>query len=304
MERAKTIITNTNSNVRVYLIKKTRGKGTHSAVIFPNAINESIKATYRENFVNFIEGKEVREYDGVHHETDTIQTVPTMELEEWGRIKTAIETAESENRHLDKQRFNDDYSLLVVVFEANFNSKVHRSYLIAKYRKTDIWYKKSIKFTFTGGILKEVEKDIFILNGCIDAVISDKKTFILMPKNFESIFNYYRKSEEILEGNKNNIEGWVFLDNPLKFYNSIQGKKIATLKMARALQKSLAVLNSLSPKDVKNTLTKYDEFKNIYYDKKDRIVVTDKNRDLIIDILLDVYAKNLFNDKLIHTKGV
>jgi hypothetical protein len=304
MEQAKNIITNSNSNVRVYFIKKTRGKGTHSAVIFPNAINNSIKAAYSENFTFFTDDKNVREYDGVYYETDTIQIVPTKELEEWGRIKTAIENAESKKKLLNEQSFNDDYTLLVVLYEANFVGKIQRTYLVAKYRKTDTWYKKSIKFAFTGGILKEVGKEIFILNGCIDAVISNENAYILMPKNFETIFNYYKKSEETLKNNKGNIESWTFLDDPQKFYNCIQGIKIATLKMARALQKSLAVLNNLTPQQVKSKLAKYDVFKDIQYDKNDRIIVTKGNRDLIIDILLNVYAKNIFNDELIHTKGV
>ena len=125
-----------------------------------------------------------------------------------------------------------------------------------------------------------------------------------MQKNFEAIFNYYKKSVETLEINKNSIEAWSFLDDPIKFYNCVQGKKGATLKMARALQKSLAKLNKLTPQEVKGKLTIYNEFKEIQYDKDDKIVVTGKNRDLIIDILLDVYAKNLFDDGLVHTKGV
>ncbi|MDR1230841.1 MAG: DUF4868 domain-containing protein [Spirochaetaceae bacterium] len=304
MELAKSIITNKDANVRVYFIKKTRGKGAHSAVIFPNAINTSIKASYRENFVHFTDSKEVREYDGVHHETETIQTVPLVELMEWERIKSAIETAESTNKILDKQSFNDDYTLLIVVFELNFDDSIRQIYLVAKYRKIDTWYKRSIKYAFTGGILKEVNREIFILNGCIDAAISNGNMYILMPKNFESIFNYYKKAEETLNANKNYIEGWFFLDNPRKFYNCIQGKKGATLKIVRALQKSSMLLNKLTPQEVKNTLTAYNKFKDIQYDKNDKIIVTERTRDLIIDILRDVYAKNLFTDELIRTKGV
>ena len=304
MELTKNIITKTDSNVRVYFIKKTKGKGDHSAVIFPNAINASIKAAYIENFDHFTNGKEIREYDGVHHETDTIQMVPSSELEEWGRIKSAIETAEHENKILDIDSFNDDYTLLVVMFEASFDTGMQRTYFAAKYRKIDTWYKKSIKYAFTGGTLKEVGKDIFILNGCIDAVISNNNAYILMQKNFESIFNYYKKSVEILETNKDNIESWSFLDDPQGFYSNIQGKKGATLKIARAIQKSLDKLNKLTPQEVKGTLTTYDTFKGIQYDENDKIIVTSKNRDLIIDILLNVYAKNLFDDELVHTKGV
>ena len=301
MDFARNIIANTNSNIRVYFIKKSRGKGgDHSAAIFPNAINDSIKSSYCNNFNSFTNGKEIREYDGVHQETDTIQSIPTSDLNEWTRIVAAIDIAERDDVLIDKNNFNDDYSLIVITFEMADGDTIKKVYLVAKYRKTDVWYKKSVKYAFVGETLQEVGKEIYVLNGCIDAVISVENTYILMPNNFESIFNYYKKSEESIEENRTSIEGWSFLDDPTKFLNCVKGKKGATLKMARVLQKSLATLNSLTPQAV---MTVYTEFNDIQYDEEDKIVVTEKNRDLIIDILLNVYAKNIFNDELVHTKG-
>jgi hypothetical protein len=124
-----------------------------------------------------------------------------------------------------------------------------------------------------------------------------------MPKNFESVFNYYRKSEELIEANRTSIEAWSFLAEPKKLLDNIRGKKGATLKMARVIQKSLATLNALTPQEVKNKLTQYEQFQEIEYDTNDRIIVTGKNKDMIIDILLNVYAKNLFTDELVQTKG-
>jgi hypothetical protein len=304
MNFAKSIIENTNANIRVHFIKKSRSRGgTHSAVIFPNAIDEKIKAVYRENFSTFTDGKELREYDGVHKETDTIQSVPTSDLDEWTRITAAIDIAEQNNVVLDMTNFGDDYSLIVVTYEAVAYGEIHRVHLVAKYRKTDVWYKKSIKYTVIGGLLKEVDKEIFILNGCIDAVISAESVNILMPKNFEDIFNYYEKSKTLVEESRTSIEAWAFLDDPVKLLDSIQDKKGAILKMARVIQKSLDTLNALTPAIVKSKLIQYEEFNGIEYDEQDRIVVTRKNRDMIINILLNIYAKNLFTDELVHTKG-
>jgi len=273
-------------------------------VIFPNAISEKIKAVYKENFNFFTNGKNVREYDGVHYETETIQTIPTVELNEWDRIKNAISDAEEKNNHLNSNDFTDDYSLVITVFEKSSNADIQKAYLVAKYRKTETWYHKRIKYTYSGGILEEAEKEIYILDGCIDTIISDKDAYILMQNKFESIFNFYENSKNILESNKGSIEMWTFLDDPEKFLNCIKGKKGPILRMARVLQKSLAKLNKLTPHEVKGKLTKYDEFKDIEFDENDRIIVTAKNRDLIIDVLLDKYAKNLFSDELIYTKGV
>jgi hypothetical protein len=155
-----------------------------------------------------------------------------------------------------------------------------------------------------GRTQREIDQEIYILNGCIDAAIIDGDTYILMPNNFESIFNYYKKSIEIVESNRENIEGWIFLSDSKKFYNYIQGKKRATLRVARILKKSLATLNSLTPHEIKEKLIIYEEFKDLQYDENDRIIVSAKTRDLIIDILLNVYVKNLFNDELVYTKGM
>jgi hypothetical protein len=303
MDQVKNIILDANSNVRVYFIKKQRGKGEHSAIIFPNNINTKIKKNYQENFNQFTDGKGIREYDGLHQEIDTIQTVPTNYLEEWIRRQSAIEVAQKKNALLNKQNFSDDYSLIIIMFERKSTVGIQNVYLVAKYRKVDTWYKKSIKYSFTGHTLKEVDDEIYILNGSIDAVISSENTYILMQNNFELIFNYYKKIEETFINNKNNIENWAFLDNPKKFYNSIKDKKGATKKMARILQKSLETINNLTPQAVKRKLSKHKEFKDIQYDKKNRIIVTDKNRDLIINILLNIYAKNILTDQIVQTKG-
>ena len=258
MEQTKNIVENT-TNLRVYFIKKINRTGNYVAIIFPNAINGRIRDNYQNNFNNFTFNKEIREYDGVHHETDTIQTVPTCDLIEWKRIKAAITIAEEENAMLCEQNFTDNYNFVVVMFEKVIDENLESVYLIAKYRKTDTWYLKSVKYNFVGGTLKEQDEEIYILNGCIDAAISNNETYILMPKNFESIFNHYRKSERALAKNKDNMESWTFLDEPTKFYNSIQGKKSATLKMERVFRKSLEILNSVSPKEVRNRLSSYNK---------------------------------------------
>ena len=304
MEQTKNIIENA-TNVRVYFIKKAAGRSkNHTAVIFPNAINDKIKESYQGNFCAFTKTKEVCEYDGVHQKSDAIQSVATSDLDEWTHIRTAITTAEEQNIRLTKESFTDDYSLIVVVFEKATSTDIERVFLVTKYKKTESWYHKSVKYTFVGGTLKEADKEIFVLNGYIDVVITEDDTYILVPKNFESIFNYSQKIVEFIEENKANIESWAFLNDPSEFYKCIRNTKTAWPKMERVLRKSLEILNSLTPKVAREKLSHYEEFKSIEYDVNDKIVVNSKNRDLIIDILLNVYAKNLFNDELVQTKGV
>jgi hypothetical protein len=272
-------------------------------MIFPNAIIDAVREAYRNNVSAFTDGKEIREYDGVHHETDTIQQVATSDLDEWTRISAAINTAEQNQALIDKDSFSDDYSLIVITYEAAEDDCVRQTHLVAKYRKTDVWYKKSVKYSIVGETFEEVKGDIFILNGCVDAIVADENTFILMPKNFELIFNYYKKSEELIQNRVDDIKKWAFLDNPEKFLNCINGKKGATLKMARILKNNLNNINSLTPEVVKESLSQYEKFNEINYNDDGKIVVRDQHRDLIIDILLNVFAKSILTGELVRTKG-
>lgn len=81
-------------------------------------------------------------------------------------------------------------------------------------------------------------------------------------------------------------------------------KKGPTTKLARALEKAVGDFSVLEPSDVRNRLTQYEEFKNLDYDENDRIKFTPAVRDMIIDIVRSSYARHLFADTLIHTKGV
>jgi len=305
MVQVKNLIESTNANVRVYFVKKTRKQRTeHSAIIFPNALNEKIIATYKSNFLNFVSGRALREYDEVHQERETIQFLPASELDEWVRIKSAIGVAEREQLLLNKQDFKDDYSLVVVMIEGLINGKQEQVYFIAKYRKVENWYKKSIRYSFTADTLKEVESEIYVLDGCIDAVICDDAAYILSPANFETIFNHYSKSRELVINSESDVATWDFLDKPQQFYDSIKKSKTAMLKMARVLRKSIQKINNLKPGTVKAVLMAHTEFRDICFDNDDRIIVTKGSRDLIIAILLNEYALDLFTNELVNTKGV
>ena len=53
MHRINDIINNSESNIRVYLLKKKGYKGNYEAVIFPNKLDQKVKTTYAENYQHF-----------------------------------------------------------------------------------------------------------------------------------------------------------------------------------------------------------------------------------------------------------
>lgn len=304
MDRIKSIVNNKESSIRVYLLKKKGYKGRYEAVLFPNSLDEKIRKTYAENFESFCNGRSIGEYDSVHSEKGTIKRLAVSDLSYWAGMVEAIAVADRERCLLNKGNFTDDYSVIVLVYEKNNNGRVDRAYMIAQYRKVESWYKKSIKFGFSANTIKHMDKDIFVLNGCIDLVLVEDDVFVLQETSFERMFNFYEKSKRTVESKKAVIESWRFLDKPSEFYKDVYGKKGPTTKLARALDKATIDFSQIEPIIVKQTLCQYDEFSALSYDNQNRIKFSPVVRDIIIDILRHSYARHLFSDSIVHTKGV
>ena len=304
MERVKNIVNDTNSNVRIYLLKKQGYKGQYEAVIFPNALDDKVKETYSENLTHFCDNRGISEYDSVHSEKETIKKLPVSDLSYWENMLNAMTTADKNSALLTKENFTDNYSAIVLVYEKLVDEVVQKTYLLAQYRKIDSWYRRSVKFGFVANTIQFKDEEIFVLNGCIDTVIVDTDVFVLQETAFEKVFNYYEKSKKTVTGRKSEIENWQFLDDPKAFYADVSNKKGPITKLARALEKSPLEFSKLEPTVVRATLSQYDEFSNLTYDDNDKIKFTSSVRDLIIDILRHSYTRNLFSDNLIHTKGV
>ena len=304
MERIKDIIGDDKSNVRVYLLKKKGYKGQYEAVVFPNALDQKIKETYATNYEHFCGERKITEYDSVHSEKGTIKKISLADLPYWGNMIAALSNADQNRIILNKENFTDDYAAIVLAYERVKDAHVENTYLVAQYRKVESWYKRSVKFGFVANTIKQKDEEIFVLNGCIDTAIVGEDVFVLQETAFEKVFSYYEKSKRIVSARKAEIENWRFLDDPKSFYENVVGKKGATTKLARALEKAVGDFSSLEPTMVRQTLSQYDEFKDLSYDGNDRIKFKPAVRDLIIDILRLTYARDLFSDSLVHTKGV
>lgn len=304
MERIKDIIGDDKSNVRVYLLKKKGYKGQYEAIVFPNALDQKIKETYATNYEHFCGERKITEYDSVHSEKGTIKKISLADLPYWGNMIAALSNADQNRIILNKENFTDDYAAIVLAYERVKDAHVENTYLVAQYRKVESWYKRSVKFGFVANTIKQKDEEIFVLNGCIDTAIVDEDVFVFQETAFEKVFSYYEKSKRIVSARKAEIENWRFLDDPKSFYENVVGKKGATTKLARALEKAVGDFSSLEPTMVRQTLSQYDEFKDLSYDDNDRIKFKPAVRDLIIDILRLTYARDLFSDSLVHTKGV
>lgn len=292
-----------NASVRLYLLKKD-GRKKFAAFRLPNGIDDDVKEKYCSNLEHFTYGRSFGTYDFVHTEKNALIEHETKKISMWINMQDSLKKADDDNVFLQNDNFDDDYSVIVIDYSYRSKDEIIHTYLVSKYMKTDTWYKKGFKFAFTANGLVEKKNDIIVLNGCIDVVIDRGTTIILNEKNFENLFNYFESAKKMVADAKPEIEKWPILTSVDVFFAKATAGKIRTLKLANALKNSKTDWSKISNKKVKDVLSGDERFAAITFDEKDRIVCTDANADLIIDIIREVYSKQLFTEEIIETKGV
>lgn len=292
-----------NASVRLYLLKKD-GRKKFVAYRLPNGIDNDIKEKYCSNLEHFIDGRPFGTYDFVHTEKNTLIELETEKISMWTSMQESLKKADDENVFLHNKNFDDDYSVIVIDYSYRVEDKIIHTYLVSKYMKTDTWYKKGFKFAFTADGLVEKKNEIIVLNGCIDVVINGDTTVIINEKNFENLFNYFEAAKKMVDEAKPEIEKWPILTSVDVFFAKATAGKTRTLRLANALKNSKTDWSKIPNKKVKDVLSGDERFASITFDEKDQIVCTEANADLIIDIIREVYSKQLFTEEIIETKGV
>ena len=303
MNMQELIIKLRQATVKLYLVKKAK-KGLFEAYRLPNGIDDDVKEKYCSNLAHFTEGRTFSVYDFVHKEKNSLVELETNKVERWSVLKDSLITADRDNMLLNGSTFNDDYNIIIVDFGYRENETIEHVYLISKYMKTETWYKKGLKFAFTANGLVEKREDIIVLSGCIDVVLTKEKIVVLNEKNFEDIFNYYETAKKLIEDSKPEIAEWDIMTETEVFFTKVFSGKTRVLKLANALKTSKTDWKSIPNERVKEVLNTDDRFSSIQFDENSKVICTDKNVDLIIDIIREVYSKQLFTGEIIETKGV
>ena len=148
-----------SANVSLYLLKK-EGRKTFAAYRLPNGIDEDISEKYRSNFEHFIAGRSFGTYDFVHSEKNALIELETSKIPLWTSMFESIIKANDDGVLLQKDNFDDDYSVIVIDFSYQTNDRILHTYFVSKYMKTDTWYKKGVKFAFTANGVEKEKQDI------------------------------------------------------------------------------------------------------------------------------------------------
>ena len=119
MERIEKLITDSQVEVRLYLLKKVGRKGKYEAVVFPNDLDNAIKENYANNFRNFCGECEIVDYDCLHSEKGAIKKLPLTDLNYWDNLFNAISEADEKKARLTKKNVTDNYSVIVISYRKN-----------------------------------------------------------------------------------------------------------------------------------------------------------------------------------------
>ena len=133
------------ASVCLYLLKKNR-RSDFIAFRLPNSIDEELKAKYCLNFEQLVEGRSFGTYDFLHSEKNVLVEIETDKIALWDKIQESIKKANIDGVFLQKDNFNDDYSIVVVDFSNPSNGDVEHTFFVSKYIKTNTWIKKGIVF--------------------------------------------------------------------------------------------------------------------------------------------------------------
>lgn len=274
------------------------------------------KLTDDETFIWFLEGSKWKAYN-LQEIPDLIRRLQSENVKqkaEIERLTLAVEELKGENKVIHKE--NDE--LLGKIERLTKENSNVISMNDALYREKAELQKQVDELTEENGYLKQcadnfladyqkAQKQVDELTEereNIDVVINGDSIVILNEKNFENIFNYFEAAKKMVDDAKPQIQNWTFLTSVDVFFNKATAGKTRTLRLANALKNSKTDWSKISSKTVKDVLTGDERFVSITFDENDQIVCTDSNADLIIDIIREVYSKQLFTEEIIETKGV
>lgn len=292
-----------NSTIIVFFVRKIK-KNDYAAYRLPNGLDEDVKSKYTNNLSNFVAGKTVGDYDFVHKDKTRVPKIAIDSVEVWNHVLSSINHSVANGVLLKRSNFSDDYKMIVIDCTYVEGETITHFYLIAKYMKPDTWYKKGLKFGFTADTIVEKKSDIIVLNGCLDAVIFGDDLFVLQERNFEELFNYYEAAKTLVSSNKDSIESWPFMANADIFFTKATSGKTRMLKLANAFKNAKTDWTAIQPQALKSQLQSDERFSAIEFSADDKIICTTENIDLLIDIVREVYSKQLVTNKIIETKGI
>lgn len=127
-------------------------------------------------------------------------------------IKYTKENTVSEDTDLTKIKF-----IVIQIFADN-----QSIYLYKKYVQPTTVYKRSQKYTISGGILKPFKEKVITIDTSVDAFLLGDTYYVLNRNAFNSIFEYKDVYSKIIHDNEVTICNSKLMTNPKKFMSDCE----------------------------------------------------------------------------------
>ncbi len=213
------------------------------------------------------------------------KTIDVSELKIWELIKESTTSIGVTNSaKIVSSDFNCDGNVLVVKIKLKSKENV---YLLTYHRNIATWFTNGKMFLKNiQGKFVEMKGDILTINGHFGAVVYKEKCYVFDEYNFNKVFKYDEKQRESIILNKANIHNLSCLSDGTDFYTRILESKQQMGRMAKFIAtKRFASISNMTAADVKNSLCKRAELKELLmFDKNNKLIIDDKSFKIIMDV--------------------
>ncbi len=237
----------------------------------------------------------IYEYDVYSIDKDIIQQISVDKIN-WFDIQKSI-------NELDPQNLNEinptiinrltDMDILLLDLEDGRQAYIINKHITigSAFRNKTMFSKKTLL----------AEDNIYAFNDYPDVVILDNNCYIFNENKFNSMFNFREKIDKKVEGSKEIITSWQFIQDGEMFYQYCLKNYNTKRAIIKVLDKDgVDLLTTSSPSTIKKKLLSHDELvdKLTFDPNTSKLLVNDEICDLILKILTNKIGQDLFTDKL------
>ena len=265
--------------------------------VFPEEVSSVLLAKYFDTLSVVTEENEFVDFIPTAVERGTLQVIGTDILSLW----PAMLSARNDMQTVDRAEITvDDYNCSgnTILMDVEFEDGEH-VFLLTIYRNVAAWYSNNVRFTKRGTKFHEEKGDILALTPWVDAVISDKRCYIINEKNFNKIFKFDEVIKNQVAASEPEIRKMEFIGDGDAFMEFL-GKSVRQKNaMAKAImQKRLEKIKKFSPKYIREQIESQPKLSFISYTSEDKIIIDNKSFKAVVDILcgrinLDLITKEL-----------
>ena len=282
-------------NANLFILRNSNPK---KIKVFPEEVSSVLLEKYFETLSVTTDESEFVDFIPDTVEKNTLQVINTEVLDLWPAMVTAKDRLQNVNR---AEITVEDYNCSgnTIMMDIEFDNGEH-VYFLTVYRNVAAWYRNNICFTKKEtGKFHQQSGNVLALTPWVDAVIFDKKCYIINEVNFNRIFKFDEVIKNQVAANEREIRSMGCIDDSDIFMDFLVKSKRHKNSMAKIImQKRLEKIRTFSPQYIREQIEHQPRLSFISYTENDKIVIDKKSFEAVMGILcgrinLDLITKEL-----------